>query len=245
MDQEEVARMLSKYDFTALPVVDDKQRLLGLITVDDVMDVVQEEQDEDAHRLAAVEPMEAPYLDTSLLTLVKKRAPWLAILFVGQFITEALMRRYEPVIQAVAQLTFYLPMLVSTGGNSGSQSATLIIRGMATGDIEMSHWWRVLVRELIQGLVLGSLLGGVGMVRVLAAGDPNEMALTIGVTVLMIVMMGCTLGSMMPLVLRRFGLDPATSSAPFIATFSDVLGILLYFAVAQIVLASVLARAGL
>jgi magnesium transporter len=243
-DQEEVAHVLRKYDFTAMPVADAQGRLLGLITIDDVMDVVEEEQDEDVQRLAAVEPISDEYFKTSYLTFLRKRAPWLAVLFVGQFVTESLLRRYDPVIQAVTQLTFYLPMLVSTGGNSGSQSASLIIRGMATGDITTKDWLRVLGRELAQGLTLGCILASVGMARVAMMSDVPGMGLTIGVTVVAIVMMGCTVGGMLPLLLRRVGLDPATSSTPFIATLVDVLGILLYFTVVQLVMADALAASG-
>lgn len=245
MDQEEVARSLQKYDFTAVPVADAQNRLLGLITVDDVMDVVEEEQDEDVQRLAAVAPIEDAYFNTSWLTLIQKRAPWLAVLFIGQFITESMMRRYDAVIGAVTQLTYYLPMLVSTGGNSGGQSATLIIRGLATEDITIKDWWRVFLRELAQGIVLGLGIAALGVTRVLMVGASEGMALTIGATVVAIVILGCTIGSMLPLLLQRIGLDPATSSTPFIATLIDVLGILLYFTVAQYVLADVIARAGL
>ncbi len=243
MDQEEVARTLKKYDFTAVPVVDGEGRLLGLITVDDVMDVVEEEQDEDVHRLAAVEPMDDTYFNTSWLTFLQKRAPWLAVLFVGQFVTESLIRRYDPIIQAVTQLTFYLPMLISTGGNSGGQSASLIIRGLATEEVTVADWWRVLLRELGQGLLLGIGLGLIGVMRVLMIGEGHGMAATIGVTVIAIVLLGCTVGAMLPLILQRVGLDPATSSTPFIATLVDVLGILIYFTVAQLVLSSMIAGA--
>jgi magnesium transporter len=244
MDQEDVARLLRKYDFTAMPVVDADRRLLGLITVDDVMDVVKEEQDEDVQRLAAVEPINEDYFKIGFWTFFTKRAPWLAILFVGQFVTEAVLRRYDPVLEAVGQLTFYLPMLISTGGNSGSQSATLVIRGLATGEVHTSDWWRILRRELGQGLVLGTMLALVGMGRVWMVADSPGMAPTIGLTVLCIVVMGCTVGGMLPLLLRRVGLDPATSSNPFIATLTDVLGLLVYLSIAQVVLRSLLDQAG-
>jgi magnesium transporter len=244
LDQEEVARALRKYDFTAMPVVDDEQQLLGLITVDDVMDVVQEEQDEDVQRLAAVEPIEEDYFKTSFWTFFSKRAPWLAVLFVGQFLTEAILRRYDPVLQTVTQLTYYLPLLISTGGNSGGQSASLIIRSIATREVVLEDWWRVFVRELGQGLVLGTFLAVLGMARVYMAGDVPGMAPTIGLTVVAVVVMGCTLGSMLPLLLQRIGLDPATSSTPFIATLIDVFGILLYFTIANAFLAEALGNAG-
>jgi len=245
LDQEEVARVLRKYDFTAMPVANAAGRLLGLITIDDVMDVVEEEQDEDVQRLAAVEPIEEDYFRTSFWTFISKRAPWLAILFVGQFMTEAILRRYDPMIQAVTQLTYYLPMLISTGGNSGGQSASLIIRSIATGDIVLTDWLRVFARELGQGLVLGAFLATMGMARVYMAGDVNGMAPTIGITVIAIVTMGCALGSMLPLLLHRLGLDPATSSTPFIATLIDVFGIVLYFSIAHLFLAAAFAEAGL
>ena len=142
-DQEDVARMLRKYDFVAMPVVDDKGHLLGLITIDDVMDVIKEEQDEDVHRLGGIEPMEEAYFRTGFWTFFRKRAPWLAILFVSQFITESVLRHYDPVLQAVTQLTYYLPLLIATGGNSGAQSATLVIRGLATGEIVLGDWLRI------------------------------------------------------------------------------------------------------
>ncbi|MBW2456532.1 MAG: magnesium transporter [Deltaproteobacteria bacterium] len=244
-DQEEVAHVLNRYDFTAIPVLDAEGRMLGLITHDDVMDVMVEEQTEDVQRLAAVEPIDEAYFQTTFWKYLNKRAPWLAVLFVGQFITESVLRHYDPVIQAVTQLTYYLPLLVATGGNSGAQSASLIIRGLGTGEISVRDWWRVLVRELGQGLVLGVALAAVGMARVWMVGDLNGMVLTIGITVVAIVLTGCTIGGMLPLLLKRLGLDPATSSTPAIATIVDVFGILLYFTVAQLVLAKVLSQAGL
>lgn len=240
IDQEEVARMIRKYDLTALPVTDATGRLLGVITVDDVMDVLTEEQTEDVQRLGGIEPIEMRYFQTPFWTFFSKRAPWLTVLFIGQFITEALLRRYDPIIQAVTQLTYYLPLLVSTGGNSGAQSATLIIRGIATGDITLRDWARVLLREVALGLVLGGLLAALGAGRVLFMGGGALMAATIGVTVLSIVLMGCTVGAVLPLVLRRAGLDPATSSTPFVATIVDVLGIITYFTIAQLMLAHAL-----
>jgi magnesium transporter len=244
-DQEEVARTLRKYDFTAMPVVDKDRKMLGVITVDDVIDVMVGEQTEDVHKLAGVEPLQERYFQTRFWTLVSKRAPWLAVLFVGQFFTDITMRRYDPVIQAVSQLTHFLPLLMSSGGNSGSQSATLVIRGLATGDVSVADWPKVLVREITMGVVLGAMLALLGAARVVMIGYDVGIALTIGVTLLSVVLVGCTVGATLPLFLRRVGLDPATSSAPFIATLSDVLCILLYFTVAGIVLRHALARAGL
>jgi magnesium transporter len=240
-DQEEVARTMAKYDFAALPVLGPDRKLLGVITFDDVMDVLTQEQTEDVQRLAAVEPIEDGYFQTTFWTFIRKRGPWLAALFISEFFTGTALRHYDEVIQAVAKLSYYVPLLISTGGNSGSQSASLIIRGLAVGDIKVADWRRVLIREFGQGLVLGLMLAAIGMVRVLMWGDGKGFVFTIGATLIAIPLMGCTVGSMLPLFLRRIGIDPATSSTPFIATLIDVLGIIVYFNVAQFFLAEVLA----
>src|SRR5262249_38417668 len=243
-DQEDVARSMAKYDFAALPVLGPDRKLLGVITFDDVMDVLTQEQTEDVQRLAAVEPIEEGYFQTTFWTFIRKRGPWLAALFVSEFFTGTALRHYDEVIQAVAKLSYYVPLLISTGGNSGSQSASLIIRGLAVGDIKTVDWKKVLVREFGQGLVLGLMLATIGMVRVLMWGDGRGFMFTIGATLVAIPLMGCTVGSMLPLFLRRIGVDPATSSTPFIATLIDVLGIMVYFNVAQIFLAEVLKAHG-
>ena len=243
LDQEDVARRMAKYDLTAMPVVDDRGAFLGIITVDDVIDVLTEEQSEDVQKLGGVEPMDAPYFATSFSTLIRKRAFWLLVLFVGEFFTGTALQAYEKVFEAVKVLSLYVPLLVSTGGNSGGQSSSLVIRGMAMGEIKMSDWLRVLRREVTQGLLLGTILGAVGVVRVLAWGHGGQLALVIGLTLIGIVIMGCTVGSMLPFALRRGGFDPATSSAPFIASLVDVLGILIYFNVARIVLREVIEKA--
>jgi magnesium transporter len=240
-DQEDVARTMAKYDFAALPVLGPDRKLLGVLTFDDVMDVLTQEQTEDVQRLAAVEPIEDGYFQTTFWTFIRKRGPWLAALFISEFFTGTALRHYDEVIQAVAKLSYYVPLLISTGGNSGSQSASLIIRGLAVGDIKVADWRRVLVREFGQGLVLGLMLASIGMVRVLMWGDGKGFVFTIGATLIAIPLMGCTVGSMLPLFLRRIGIDPATSSTPFIATLIDVLGIIVYFNVAQFFLAEVLA----
>jgi magnesium transporter len=243
MDQEEVAKRLAKYDLSAIPVVSENGVLLGVITVDDVIDVLTEEQSEDVQKLAGVAPLEATYFQTSFWTFIKKRGPWLVILFVEEFFTGSALRHYDTVLQAVTRLSYYVPLLISTGGNSGSQSSTLIIRGLAVGDIKLRDWWRIAGRELGQGLVLGVILASIGMLRALTWGDGPQFAIVIGCTLVGIVIMGCTVGSMLPLGLRRLGFDPATSSGPFIASLVDVLGIVIYFNVAQLVLAEVLQQA--
>lgn len=243
IDQEEVARTMAKYDFLALPVLSTDQKLLGVITVDDVMDVLTQEQTEDVQRLAGVQPIEEGYLRTGFWTFVRKRALWLAVLFVGEFFTGSALRHFDDTIQAVSALSYYVPLLISTGGNSGSQSSTLIIRGLAVGDVRVGDWARILVRELGQGLVLGLILATIGMARVWAWGDGPAFVMTIGATLVAIVLLGCTVGAMLPLLLRRIGLDPATSSTPFIASLVDVLGIIVYFSIAHVLLADIIARA--
>lgn len=243
-DQEEVARKMAKYDFSAIPVVGPDNRLLGVITADDVMDVLTEEHGEDVQRIAGIEPTEEGYWQTRFWTFIHKRVVWLAILFVGEFFTGTALRHYDHVLEAVATLAFYVPLLISTGGNSGSQSASLIIRGLATGELQPRDWPRVFVRELGQGLVMGLALGAIGAARVLAWGDGKLFALTVAITLIGIVTGGCVVGSMFPMLLKRLGLDPATSSAPFIASLVDVLGIVVYFNVAKYLLADVLAASG-
>jgi len=241
-DQEEVARTMAKYDFAALPVLGSDRKLLGVITFDDVMDVLTQEQTEDVQRFAGVEPTEEGYFNTTFWTFIRKRGTWLMVLFISEFFTGTALRHYSSVIEAVAKLSFYVPLLISTGGNSGSQSASLIIRGLAVGDVKVTDWRKVLVREFGQGLVLGLMLATVGMLRVWMWGDGIGFVFTIGFTLVAIPLMGCTVGSMLPLLLRRVGIDPATSSTPFIATLIDVLGIVVYFNVAQIFLAHVIAE---
>lgn len=245
-DQEDVAKTLAKYDLVTLPVVAEDGEILGVITSDDVMDVMTEEQSEDVHKLGAIEPLKEGYFDTSLFMFIRKRAPWLLVLFVGGFFTASAMEYYDSVLASIAQLSFYVPMLISAGGNSGSQSSTLIIRGLAVGDIGPGDWWRVLVRELIQGLVLGTLLAGCGVARVMFTPDipeQGQFATLVFITIVSIVIMGCVVGGMMPLLLNRLGLDPATSSTPFIATLVDVLGIVIYLGLAQVILSSLLPAA--
>ena len=243
MDQEEVAKRLAKYDLAAIPVVDGKGTLRGVITVDDVIDVLTQEQTEDVQRIGAVEPLEASYFQTTFWTFIRKRATWLIILFVGEFFTGSALRNYDEVIQAVSTLSYYVPLLISTGGNSGSQSASLIIRGLAVGEVKVADWWRIAGRELAQGIVLGLILAAVGMARVMMWGDGLRFGLLVGGTLIGIVVMGCVVGSMLPLLLRRVGFDPATSSSPFISSLVDLLGIIIYFNLAQVMLAEMIGSA--
>jgi len=240
--QDEVARKMAKYDLNTMPVVTDKGALLGIITIDDIVDVLTEKQTEDVQRLGGVEPLDLPYFRTSFFEFIRKRGVWLVILFAEEFFTQTALRYYDPVFEAIKGASYYVPLLISTGGNSGSQSSTLVIRGMAVGEIKPRDFWRIFWREAAMGLVLGVGLGAIGFARVLMYKDQHmNFALTVAITLVGIVMTGCTVGSMLPLILKKAGVDPATSSTPFIASLVDVLGIIIFVNVAKIVMASVIA----
>jgi magnesium transporter len=234
-DQEEVARRVARYDLLAIPVVDDEYRLLGIITHDDVIDVVVEEFEEDAYHRGAVSPLEKGYLETGLLTLTWKRGIWLTVLFFGALLTAVALGEYEGATETYPWLVLFIPLVISTGGNSGSQSATLIISALRTGDVVLADWWHVVRRELLLGLLLGTSLGSVGYVCALATTGPVA-ALVIPITLLLIVICGTMLGSLLPLLFSRLGLDPAMMSNPFVAGLIDVLGIVIYMQVATAVL---------
>jgi magnesium transporter len=242
-DQEEVARKMAKYDLNVMPVVDENGKILGVITIDDIIDVLTLEQTEDVQKLGGIEPLDMPYFRTSFLTFIKKRGVWLFVLFFGEFFTQTALRHYDPVFEAIHGAAYYVPLLISAGGNSGSQSSTLVIRGMAVGEIKPRDWVRIFFRELGMGVILGLILGVIGFGRVMMYGDQTvSFALTIGLTLVGIVMTGCTIGSMLPLFLKRLGLDPATSSTPFIASLVDVAGIAVFVYVAKVVMWDVIAR---
>jgi len=244
MDQEDVARRMAKYDLNVMPVVADDGKLLGVITIDDIIDVLVQEQTEDVQKIGAMEPLDLPYFQTSFTTFIKKRAGWLIILFVEEFFTQTALRYYDPVMEAVKGALLYVPLLISAGGNSGSQSSTLVIRGLALGEIKLTDWWRILFRELFMGILLGVMIAGIAMGRVMMYPDQSfRFAVTVGITVLCIIVTGCSVGAMLPLILKRFGVDPATSSTPFIASLVDTLGVLIYAHVAMIVMHDVIAAA--
>lgn len=237
MDQEEVARRMAKYDLNVMPVVAEDGRLLGVITIDDIIDVLVQEQTEDVQKIGAVEPLDVPYFQTSLVSFIRKRAGWLVILFVEEFFTQTALRFYDPVMEAVKGALLYVPLLISAGGNSGSQSSTLVIRGLALGEIKIRDWWRILLREGVMGIVLGCIIAVIAMGRVLMYPDQSLLfALTVGLTVLAIILSGCTVGAMLPILLKRVGIDPATSSTPFIASLVDTLGVIIYAHVAMVVM---------
>lgn len=235
-DQELVAQTIARYDFTALPVIDDQGNMLGLVTVDDVVDVVIEEATEDAHKMGAVSALEEGYLETNLLAMFRSRVFWLSLLFVGGFLTASVMERFAHQLSAAITIAVFVPLIISSGGNSGSQSAALIIRALAVGDVEPSDWLKVLSRELLVSLALGLVLGALGFARAFFAVAPGEDPMTLGLAVSLstvgVVLVGSLCGSLLPLAIQRVGWDPAVSSTPFIASLVDVVGLLIYLSVA-------------
>jgi magnesium transporter len=248
MDQEAVGRVLQQHDFVALPVVDAQKRMKGIVTADDVLDVVQEEATEDIQKLGGTAALDAPYLRTGVLGMVKKRVGWLGVLFLSEMFTASAMAYFEADLRKMIVLVTFVPLIISSGGNSGSQASTLVIRAMALGEVQLSDWWRVLRHEVASGALLGLLLGAVGALRVLLweslfqtyGAHAGGVAVTLGVTIGGVVLWGSLVGSMLPFLLRRLRLDPASASAPFVATLVDVTGILIYFVTATLVLSDVL-----
>ncbi len=243
-DQEEVAKLFRKHHLLAIPVVDETRHIRGIITIDDIVSVLQEEASEDIQKIGGSEVFDGPYLEITFFEMVKKRAGWLAILFVGEMLTATAMGYFEDEISKAVVLALFLPLIISSGGNSGSQATTLVIRAMALGEVRLSDWFRVIRRELSAGLVLGSVLAVIGLARILvwqkisgAYGTHYLLvALTIACSLVGVVTFGTIAGSMLPFILRRFGLDPASASAPFVATLVDVTGLIIYFTLAAIIL---------
>jgi len=239
-DQETAVAAFKKYDVTILPVVDSQDVLVGVITVDDVLDVAEKEATEDIQKLGGMEALDAPYLRLGLFEMVRKRAPWLVILFLSEMLTTTAMGFFEDEIAKAVVLALFLPLIISSGGNSGSQATTLIIRAMALGEVTLRDWWRVMRREALSGLALGGILGSIGFVRVTVWAQFSNIygphwfliAIVIFFSLIGVVMWGTLAGSMLPFLLRRCKLDPATSSAPFVATLVDVTGLIIYFTIA-------------
>ena len=232
-DREEVAKVTSEYDLVAIPVLDGFNRLVGVITVDDVIDAIVEEQTEDVQRLGAVQPLDDPYFVASFWDVARRRVGWLIILFVGEMFTGTAMRAYEDTLAKALVLTLFIPLIISSGGNSGSQSATLITRALAVGDVEVRDVLRVLKREIGQGVVLGACLGAIGFVRALLWHSGAGVSAVVAVSLVLVVLVGTVVGAMMPLLLKRLGFDPALASSPFVASAVDVTGLVIYFTVAQ------------
>ncbi|MDQ2670029.1 MAG: magnesium transporter [Gemmatimonadota bacterium] len=243
-DQEAVARVLRDEGHLAIPVVDAVGRMKGIVTADDIVDVVQEEATEDIHKIGGTEALDEPYLQVGLWQMVRKRGVCLAVLFVGQMLTATAMGVFADQIAQALVLTLFIPLIISSGGNAGSQAATLVIRAMALGEVRTRDWWRIVQREVAVGLTLGIMLGLIGLLRIVVwqslGGAYGEYFLQIGmviaISVVGVVLTGTLAGSMLPLVLRRFGFDPASASAPFVATLVDVTGVVIYFTVAAVLL---------
>ena len=243
-DQEKAVEVFKKYDRIALPVVDNFSILIGIVTVDDVLDVAEEEATEDIQKLAAVEVFEAPYATIPLKVIIRKRAIWLTILFIAQILTAFVLGFFEDHLGKAIALTIFIPLIISSGGNSGSQAATLVIRAMALGEINLSDWWLIMRREILSGLVLGLTLGIIGFMQVGILANVSDalrefwilIGLTVFFSIIGIVMWGTLSGSMLPFILKKLGVDPATSSGPLVTTIVDVSGLIIYFTMALIIL---------
>lgn len=243
-DQEELSRLFAEHDLMAIPIVDSQNRMKGIVTIDDIVDVVEEEATEDIQKIGGSEVLGAPYLDISLAEMIKKRGGWLVILFLSEMLTANAMGHFQDQISKAVILAVFIPLVISSGGNSGSQASTLIIRAMALGEVTLRDWFKVMKKELVTGFALGLLLGAIGFARVIVwqqffpVYGPHYflLAATIGLSLLGIVMWGTLSGSLLPLILRRVGFDPATASTPFVATLVDVTGLVIYFTVASAIL---------
>ena len=248
LDQEAVSLLFAQHHLMALPVVDASGQMKGIVTVDDIVDVVQEEATEDIQKIGGMEALDGPYLHISFAHMVRKRAGWLSALFLGEMLTATAMGYYEREIARAVVLALFIPLIISSGGNSGSQASTLVVRAMALGEVRLRDWWRVIRREIAAGLALGAVLGGIGLLRILLwparASVYGEhyvlVALTVACSLVGVVLFGTLAGSMLPFILRRLGFDPASASAPFVATLVDVTGLVIYFTVAMVILRGVL-----
>jgi magnesium transporter len=244
MDREDVARLISKYDLLAVPVV-DHDRVIGIVTVDDVIDAIVQETTEDVQKFGGMAAINEPYMEIGFWQMMKKRGGWLCALFLSEMLTASAMQGYEGELEKAIVLTLFIPLIMSSGGNSGSQATSLLIRSLALHELEIRDWWRVALREIPNGLALGAMLGVVGIIRIslwqyLGLYDYGEhwmlIALTVGAALIGIVMFGSLTGSMLPFILQRIGFDPASASAPFVATLVDVTGLVIYFSVASLIL---------
>ena len=243
-DQELVARLFARHSFLSLPVVDDQRRLKGIITADDILHTVQKEATEDIQKLGGMEALQQPYLKVGFFYMLRKRAIWLAALFLGEMLTASAMNHYQEEISRAVVLALFLPLIISSGGNSGSQATTLVIRAMALGEVHLRDWWKIIYREMGTGLGLGLILATIGLVRILLwqalfhiyGPHYGFVAIAVALSLVGVVLWGTVAGSMLPFLLRRLGFDPASASAPFVATLVDVSGIMIYFTVSAVIL---------
>jgi magnesium transporter len=247
---EEVSMLMDKYDLVVIPVVDSLGRLVGRVTFDDMVDVIREEHTEDVQKMGGVEALSEPYMATPFWQMIRKRVGWLVILFVGETLTATAMSFFEDQIARAVILAIFVPLIISSGGNSGSQATSLIIRALALGEITVRDWWKIVKKEFQSGLVLGIILGLIGFLRVALWSNfvqdygPHWMMIgvTVGITLTGVVLWGCLCGSLLPLLLKRVGLDPAVSSAPFVATLVDVTGLIIYFSISIVLLKDLLSE---
>jgi magnesium transporter len=244
-DREAVSRVVQDYDLVAVPVVDEDGRILGVVTVDDAFDAAQDEATEDAQKFGGMEALDEPYTQIGFLSMIRKRAGWLSVIMISEMLTTSVLSHYEDELKAATVLMLFVPLVMSSGGNSGSQSTSLIIRAMALDELRLRDWWRVAARELPAGVLLGAFLGTIGFARILLWQHlgwydygPHHLlvAATVAAALVGVVAFGSVAGSMLPFVLRRLGFDPASASAPFVATLVDVTGLVIYFSVALAIL---------
>lgn len=244
-DQEVAVKIFQDYDRVALPAIDSTGTLLGIVTIDDVMDVVQEENTEDFQKFGGTGGLELSYTRTSLFGMIKKRAGWLVILFLSEMLTASAMAYFDDEIAKAVVLALFVPLIISSGGNSGSQAASLIIRSLALDELKLKNWWYVMRKEILSGLLLGSILGLIGFTRIFIWQETNLydygeywiwIGFSVAISLIFVVLWGTLSGSMIPFLLKRIGLDPATASAPFVATLVDVTGLIIYFSVAALLL---------
>ena len=245
MDQEEVAQLIRRHDLLAIAVVDAQHRMLGIVTVDDILDALIDESTEDAHKFGGMEALEKPYMQIGFVEMLRKRGGWLSVLFLGEMLTASAMQHYEDELARAVVLTLFIPLIMSSGGNSGSQATSLLIRSLALRELRLRDWWRVALRELPTGIVLGAILGALAMLRIVVwqlggMHDYGEhwllLATTVAAALVGIVTFGSLSGSMLPFALKRLGFDPASASAPFVATLVDVTGLVIYFSIAAAIL---------
>jgi len=244
-DREDVARLIARHDLLAVPVIDKMGHLLGIVTFDDIIDTIVEESTEDVQKFGGMEAIDEPYLQIGFMNMIRKRGVWLCLLFLSEMLTASAMQHFESELEKAIVLTLFIPLIMSSGGNSGSQATSLLIRALALRDVKLSDWWRVALRELPTGILLGAMLGAIGVLRIVVWQkfgffDYGEhwvlVALTVAVALVGIVTFGSVAGAMLPFGLQKLGLDPASASAPFVATLVDVTGLVIYFSVALMIL---------
>ena len=235
-DQEEAAKLMSQYDLLVLPVVDSRGRLVGVITADDIMDVIEEESTEDIHKLGGSKPLDLPYMHSSLITLFSKRINWLIFLFAVQAVTSNILKHFQSVLSSVVALSFFIPLFTDTGGNSGTQASSLIIRSLALGEVTTKDATRILIKELQVSAMLGATMGIVGYFFAWAVAGSVEIAIAVAITLFVVLVVSSTIGAMLPIIGSKLGIDPAVFSAPLITTVVDIVALTLYFNIATLIL---------